>query len=226
MARIYLLDVICSYGNGGHRFTQHARLLRDVTTTNCPDELWCRFPYNQTVKISAQNRSERAEPSHVKPQMRRQLYCSKTDCDGYLLAHVGGRIYYALSPGIHRGWSATRTVALSKPFVLFHYLFLHIVYTKSQLGEGNVPRIPSDKMQGFRWQPSLPSSVLWAPQHRCCGGSSLGCTRQLQGPDLHYRDRALTAQPPCCPYPNRHTDRQYTFNTPPRLLYANSVLPL
>lgn len=90
------------------------------------------------------------------------------------------------------------------------FIFTYCIHKKSTR-EGNVSRIPSDKIKGLRWQPSLPSSVLRAPQHRCCS-SSLGCSRQLQGPDLHYWDRALTAQTPCSPYPNRLGQaRQYTL---------------
>lgn len=114
-----------------------------------------------------------------------------------------------------QSWYSPRVVGhengtLSKPFVSFYYLFLHTVYTKNQLGKGTCPEYQAIRWQGFRWQPSLPSSVLGAPQHRWCS-SSLGCSRQLQGSDLHYWDRTLTAHPPCRPYPNRHMARQYTL---------------
>lgn len=38
------------------------------------------------AKITAWNGSEQTKLSHVKAQMRKQLYCSETDSSGYLLA--------------------------------------------------------------------------------------------------------------------------------------------
>lgn len=60
------------------------------------------------------------------------------------------------------------------------------------------------------------SSELHGPPHGACS-SSPGCSGQLQGPDLHYRDRPLTAQPPCRPNPDRHMARQNTLEQTPSL---------
>lgn len=130
--------------------------------------LWCRFPYNQMVKINASNGSGQTELSHVKAQMRGLDHgCSKTDCDAYLLASLflirSAECVMCFSLDIHCGWSGHKNKTLSNPrWVIFNHLFLHRVYRKrgekkrNEQGIRNVPGIQSDEMQGFRWQPPSP----------------------------------------------------------------------
>lgn len=58
-----------------------------------------------------------------------------------------------------------------------------------------------------------PTSEHHGPPHSCSSSSPLGGSRQLQGPDLHYRDRPLTAQPLRRPYPSWHTARRRETNS-------------
>lgn len=134
----------------------------------------CRFPYNQMVKINTLKRWKQTELSHVETQTREQLYRSGTDGDGYSFMEfsvvhsalrVGCRMCFALRPGIRCGWLpqcllSHRYRKLSKPFFM-SYIYLFIAR------EGEVCGIPSDQMQGFRWQPPPPipssSDSIWAP---------------------------------------------------------------
>lgn len=53
--------------------------------------------------------------------------------------------------------------------------------------------------------------------HTAPAARPLGAPGSWQGPDLHYRDRPLTAQPPCRPNPDRHMARQNTLEQTPSL---------
>ncbi len=142
---------------------------------------------------------------------------------GDFFLHVGCRIHYALSPGIHRRWFATRT-ELSVSHLWGFIFTLYILYTKiinwRKKSASNTKRWGAENDDNT--PPHTHSSVLKAPQAPTpLLQPSLWCSGQLQGPDLHYWDRALTARPPCHPHPSRHTARQYTLAHLP--LFASSV---
>lgn len=95
------------------------------------------------------------ELSHVKRQMNKDSYCTSTDLEDYffgmlLFFNTGCGIFYAPRPANHSGWLAT-IAGFFKFFLLFIYLFIkHCTQKEKSSRKGNVPRIPSEEMQGFR----------------------------------------------------------------------------
>lgn len=137
--------------------------------------LWCRFPYNQTVKIKHLELLQ-AEWSH-----------SCETAAGLIVMVIYWRhsssccaqnIWCTHSPGIHSGWSAART----EHSVCFYYSFLHIVYKNNDKVEQRMcTECWAGRYQGVR-------------SHNLC---PFLCPQSCTGPDTTAAARPLGARSSC-----------------------------
>lgn len=129
--------------------------MHDVTTTNRPTALM-----SISIQSNGKNKMLRMAPSRLNSVMWNRKWGNNSTAERLWWLFIGGfllhgcRICYARRPGIHRGWSATRT-QLSCKFLIF--IFTYCIQKKIHQGREHARNTE-------RWDAGVQLPPLLCPQ--------------------------------------------------------------